>query len=61
MLKQLVDTELEIAALALLAVVFLETLALVKGLNGTMFGASMIAIGGIIGWVFKSYQAKKKK
>jgi len=59
-IKQLIDTELEVAALGITGIVILEIIALMKGVNGTMFGASMVAIGTIIGWVFKGYLQKRK-
>ena len=59
-IKQLIDSELEVAALGIIGIVTLEIIALVKGVNGTMFGASMVAIGTIIGWVFKGYLQKRK-
>jgi len=54
------DTELEIAALGVFAVIVLETIALLKGINGIMFGSSMTCIGVIIGWVFKTLKVKNK-
>ena len=57
---QIVDTEIEIAALGIIAIASLEGLALLKGVDGTMFGASMAAVGVIIGWVFKGYRSKIK-
>jgi len=48
-----IDTNLEVAALGIVAILFLEALALLKGIDGTMFGAAMAAIGAIVGWVFK--------
>ena len=60
-IKNLIDTDLEIAALGILSILFLEGLALFKGVDGTMFGASMVGIGGIVGWVFKGITKKIKK
>jgi len=54
------DTELEIAAMGLGAIVILESIALFKGINGVMFGSSMACIGTIVGYVFKSYKVTKK-
>ena len=59
-LKQFFDTELEIAALGIVGVIILEIIALIRGMDGTMFGATMAAIGVIIGWVFKGYHIKLK-
>lgn len=59
--KQLIDTELEIAALGIITILFLEFAAIIRGIDGTMFGAAMAAIGVIIGWVFKGYSKKQKK
>ena len=59
-LKQFFDTELEIAALGIVGVIILEIIALIKGMDGTMFGAAMAAVGVIIGWVFKGYHNKLK-
>jgi len=59
-LKQFFDTELEIAALGIVGVIILEIIALIKGMDGTMFGATMAAVGAIIGWVFKGYHTKLK-
>jgi hypothetical protein len=61
MIKQLVDSELEIALFGLIIVGILELCALLKGIDGTMFGASMAAIGVITGWVFKTYNSRTKK
>jgi len=54
------DTELEIAALGIIAIVVLEFAAIVKGIDGTTFGAAVAGIGGIIGWVFKGWHYKRK-
>ena len=59
-LTQLIDTPYEIAALGIITILFLEGLALLKGMDGIMFGASMSAVGVIMGWVFKGYYSKKK-
>ena len=55
------DTELEIAALGVFAVIILESIALYKGINGIMFGSAMTCIGVIMGWVFKTYRVKTQK
>ncbi len=41
-----------IAAIA--GIVILETVALLKGVNGTMFGLSMVGIGGAAGYSLKA-------
>jgi len=35
--------------------VFLESLALIKGVDGTMFGATMAGLGGIGGFLVKGF------
>ena len=61
MINKPFDTELEIAALGISAVVVLEAIALFKGINGIMFGSAMTCIGVIIGWVFKTFKVEKDK
>ena len=56
-----IDTELEVAALGIFAIIVLETIALLKGLDGTMFATAMTGVGVIVGWVFKGYSTKKKE
>ena len=58
--NSLFDTNLEVAVTAIIIVGILEAIALLKGVDGTMFGAAMVALGGIIGWVCKSYHTRKK-
>lgn len=60
-IRNFIDTELEVAALGILGVVLLEIVALIKGADGTMFGAAMACVGVIIGWVFKGVLKKKVK
>ena len=60
-MKTFIDTELEVAALGIIGIISLEILALIKGVDGIMFGSAMAAVGTIIGWVFKGYSTKKKK
>ena len=57
--NKIFDTELEIAALGVFAVIILESIALWKGINGVMFGSAMTCIGVIIGYVFKTFRIKK--
>ena len=54
------DSELKIAAGGIAAIFLLQTLALIKGVDGVVFGLSMAGLGGIIGWVFKNYHNKRK-
>jgi len=56
-----INTEYEIAAFAILAILVLEAIALLKGVDGIMFGSSMTALGAIVGWICKSIHAKGKK
>lgn len=44
------------AIVAIIAIVFLETIALIKGVNGVALGSSFSIIGGIGGY----YIAKRK-
>ena len=50
-----------IALFGLGGIVFLEGVALWKGVDGAMFGAAMAAIGGLMGWVVKHFQTKWRK
>lgn len=59
--NQWFDTELEVASLGIFSILALETIALIKGVDGVMFGAAMAGIGTIIGWVFRGYRNHKKK
>jgi len=56
-----ITNEIKVAVLGICTIFLLETIALLKGIDGTMFGASMAGIGGIIGWVFKDYYKFKNK
>jgi len=53
--------ELIVATIGIIAIFILEILALLKGIDGTMFGLAVGGIGGIIGWVAKMYQYSIKK
>ena len=35
---------------AIAGIVFLETIALLKGINGTMFSLALAAVAGLAGW-----------
>jgi len=56
-----INTEYEIAAFAILAILVLEAIALLKGVDGIMFGSSMTALGVTVGWICKGIHAKGKK
>ena len=47
--------ELHVAVIGILAILVLTGFALYKGVDGVMFGAGMLAIGTIVGWVFKGF------
>jgi len=59
--NQWFDTELEVATLGILSIAGLEGIALIKGVDGVMFGSAMAGIGTIVGWIFKGYASGKKK
>lgn len=54
-----INTNREVACIGIFAIVFLETVALLKGIDGTMFGATIGGICGIMGFVFGSKKQKK--
>lgn len=56
-----INTEYEIAAFAILAILILESIALFKRMDGIMFGSAMTALGVIVGWICKGIHAKSKK
>lgn len=51
--------ELTVAMFGIASIVILETIALLKGINGTMFGSAMAGIGGIAGYLIKSHIKEK--
>ncbi len=51
--------QLQVATFALAVILTLEGFALHKGVDGAMFGAAMAAVGGIVGYMFKSFQIKQ--
>ena len=53
--------ELKIAALGVVGIVFLESFALFKGVDGTMFGTAMAGVGSIVGYVIKAIVPTKSK
>lgn len=56
-----INTEYEIAAFAILAILILEAIALFKGMDGIMFGSTMTALGMIVGWICKGIHGRGKK
>lgn len=53
--------EMTVAIIGLIIILILSFTALVKGLDGVMFGSSMAGIGAIIGWVFKNFRDRVRK
>lgn len=43
----------KLSIIGIAAIVILEIIALQNGVDGTMFGASMAAIGAIVGYAFR--------
>jgi hypothetical protein len=60
MKKYRLADELKIFCLCLLGIVFLETVALLKGIDGVIYGSSMAGIGTIGGFILKCYFIGKK-
>lgn len=56
-----INTQYEIAAFAIVAILILETIALLKGVDGIMFGASMTTLGVTVGWICKTIHVGNKK
>ena len=52
--KPFIADELLVASFGIFVILLLEAFAIYKGIDGTMFGASMAGIGVIIGWIFKT-------
>ena len=52
--SKILTEELLVAALGIVVLGIIETIALLKGVDGIMFGACATGIGAIIGWVMKS-------
>ena len=50
----IITEELIVAALGIVVLGIIETIALLKGVDGIMFGSCATGIGAIIGWVMKS-------
>jgi hypothetical protein len=55
------NPELGVAIFGLSGIIFLESLALFKGVDGTMFGLAIAGVGTIIGYIFKGFYQKIKK
>jgi len=53
--------ELIVATIGILAIFILEVVALIKGIDGQMFGVAVAGIGGIIGWVAKIFRDSLRK
>lgn len=47
------DNGEKIAIVAISGIVVLESIALLKGINGVLFGTAMTIIGGIAGYIIK--------
>ena len=54
-------TEYKIAIGGLVAVVLLETVALMNGIDGIALSSSMAVIGSVVGYVFKSSRLRRGK
>lgn len=53
--------ELKIFIFAICAIVLLESIALIKGVDGVIYGSSMAGIGTIGGFVLKCYLNDHRK
>jgi len=53
--------ELIVATIGILAIFILEVVALIKGIDGQMFGWAIAGIGGVIGWVAKMFRDSLRK
>jgi len=54
-------TELSLIFVALIAIFILESIALMRGIDGVMFGSAMATIGGICGYLIKAFIKNHKK
>lgn len=61
MIRIPVSDYLKLAYVAVFAIVLLQSIALYKGLDGIMFGASMSALGVITGYIVKAMLEASKK
>ena len=59
--QQIKITELSLIFLALIAIFVLESIALMKGVDGVMFGSCMATMGGICGYLIKAFIKNHKK
>lgn len=57
--KQIKSQELNLILTAILAIAFLELVALIQGVDGTMFGTATAGIGGVAGYLIKGFFKKK--
>ena len=57
---KLINTELGVCTLGIFAILILEFFAIARGIDGTMFGAAIAGIGGIIGWVAKMQHYRRR-
>jgi len=57
------ESEWFVVALLIIAsfIVLLEVIALIKGLNGTMFGVAMAGLGGVGGYLLKGFLKNSRK
>lgn len=58
-MKKEKQSELNLILTSILIIAFLELVALIRGVDGTMFGAAMATIGGIAGYLIKGFFKRK--
>ena len=58
-ISKLIADELIVATIGIFLIFVLEIVALLKEVDGYMFGLAAAGIGGIIGWVFKTIYKRK--
>ena len=56
--KSIAD-ELIVATIGIFLIFVLEIVALLKGVDGSMFGLATAGIGSVIGWIFKTIYQRK--
>ena len=58
--QDIFESEWFVGALLILAsfIVLLEVIALIKGIDGTMFGVAMAGLGGLGGYLLKGFLKK---
>jgi len=59
--QQIEIIELSLIGLALIAIFVLQSIALMKEVDGMMFGSAMVTIGGICGYLVKAFIKNHKK